>query len=68
MNSRWQQYNEQREEYVQQLLQRNFELEQAVVNREQQLSNGKLEQFNEVLIDQRLKIVREEISTVLIID
>lgn len=65
MNSRWQQYNEQREEYVQQLLQRNFELEQAVVNREQQLSDGKLEQFNEVLIDQRLKLelAREEIST-----
>lgn len=66
MNSRWQQYNEQREEYVQQLLQRNVELEQAVVNRGQQLSLGQQERIDQILMDQKqkLEVAREETSAV----
>lgn len=62
MNSRWQQYNEQREEYVQQLLQRNVELEQAVVNRGQQLSLGQQERIDQILMDQKqkLEVAQEE--------
>lgn len=65
MNSRWQQYNEQREEYVQQLLQRNVDLEQALVNRAQQLSVAQQEHIDQILIEQRQKLdlVNEEKAT-----
>lgn len=65
MNFRWQQYNEQREEYVHHLVQRNVELEQALVNRGHQLSLAQQEHIDQILLEQRQKLdmVNEEKTT-----
>src|SRR6218665_2651600 len=67
MNFRWQQYNEQREEYVHHLVQRNVELEQALVNRGHQLSLAQQEHIDQILLEQRQKLdmVNEEKTMVL---
>ena len=60
MNSRWQQYNGQREKYVQQLLQRVAELEQAMVNKGQMLPIAQQESIDRVLLQQKQKVEMAE--------